>query len=535
MNTSTLKEILVGGNYVRESDFKEAISSVGDDINKVITHLIEKNFLTETLLTQAEAEYYKLPYYDLITYKPQEDAIRTLPEAFARTYHAVAVALDNTAKEVVIATDNVDKKDEIVEKATPVYPGIKIKVVYALKQKVDELFLSYKKTLDTRFAKIIKESKHIAPEILDQIIEDAFLLKASDIHFEPQEKDVLIRLRIDGLLNEVARIDKKYYENILNKIKVASSLRIDEHAVAQDGSMRFTKADEIADIRISILPTIFGEKVALRILSYYVGTFSLSELGLSDKNQKLLENASKKPFGMILIAGPTGSGKTTSLYALLKHINNPTLNITTIEDPVEYRIENINQIQVNEANGLDFANGLRSIVRQDPDVILVGEIRDKETVEISNNAALTGHLLFSTFHANDAITAIPRLIEMGAEPFLLSSTMEAIISQRLVRKICSACKYSAELSSPIMGLSNVYKGRGCNACNYTGYRGQIGIFEFLPTTDAIKNLIITNPDKQSLEKVAKQEGMKMMIDDGIEKVKQGLTTFEELARVIGIN
>ncbi len=533
MNLEILKKILVEGSYIGEDVYFNATTKTDKHVDHVINYLIENNLLTEQLFTQAVSEYYKLPYLDLSTHKPDENTVRKIPETIARNFHVALIS--SNENEAVLATDNIEKKEELIKNVLPILAPAKITIVYAIKREIEELFLFYKNTLQTRFAEIIKDSKRIAPEIINQIIEDALLLKASDIHFEPQENDVLIRFRIDGILSEVSRLPKKYYENILNKIKVDSSLRIDEHDSAQDGSIRFVKEETKADLRVSILPTIFGEKVVLRVLSYYVGNLSLNELGLSEENQKLVESVSKKPFGMILVTGPTGSGKTTTLYALLKHLQNPTINITTIEDPVEYRIEGINQIQVNEATHLTFAEGLRSIVRQDPDVILVGEIRDKETAETAVNAALTGHLLLSTFHSNDAVTTIPRLLDMGIEPFLLSSTLEAVIAQRLVRRLCSSCKYSEELAEPYFGISTIYKGRGCNACGYTGYHGQIGIFECIEVTDEIENAIISTPDKKSIETILRKSGTKTMFEDGLEKIKHGLTTIEEVSRVIGDN
>jgi len=537
MNIETLKDILVGGYYIDSKSWTTAISSLSKNLNEdekidaVLNNLIENKSLSFQIFSQATAEYYKLPFFDIHNHKPNEDIIKKLPENVAKEYHAVLVIKDDN--KLTIATDNVSKVEEIKKIALSLFPKSEIKIVYALKKLIDDLLETYKNALSTRFNEIIQSGNHVAPEIINQIIEDALSLRASDIHIEPEEEEVIVRFRIDGLLSEAGRLPKKYYENILNKIKVEGTLRIDEHNSAQDGSMRFMKDDKKADLRISILPTIFGEKVVLRILSYYVGSFALNELGLSPDNQKTLENISKKPFGMILVTGPTGSGKTTTLYAALKHINNKNINITTIEDPVEYRIVGINQVQVNNKTNLTFAEGLRSIVRQDPDVILVGEIRDKETAEIAVNAALTGHLLFSTFHANDAVTVIPRLLDMGIESFLLSSTLEAVVAQRLVRRICQNCIHSEELNTPILGIKTIYKGLGCDVCNYSGYQGQIGVFEVMPITNEIKDAIINNPDKNSIEKIARLQGVQSMFDDGIDKVRQGLTTFEEIIRVIG--
>jgi type II secretory ATPase GspE/PulE/Tfp pilus assembly ATPase PilB-like protein len=298
-------------------------------------------------------------------------------------------------------------------------------------------------------------------------------------------------------------------------------------------------------MRISILPTLNGEKVVIRLLSQYVRSFSFNDLGLSQHDQELLMKAINKPFGMILVTGPTGSGKTTSLYALLKLLNSPDVNITTIEDPVEYKMPGINQIQVNSQTNLTFAKGLRSIVRQDPDIILVGEIRDQETAETAVNAALTGHLLLSTFHANDAATAVPRLLDMDIEPFLLSSTLEVLIAQRLVRKICDQCRFSTSLSKEEVKKTIpadvqkyftgkhivLYQGKGCASCGNTGFRGRTAIYEFIEVTPEIQELILQNPSTAQIWKIARKQGSVTLFEDGIEKVKNGITTLEELLRM----
>lgn len=409
---------------------------------------------------------------------------------------------------------------------------------------IDKAFLHYQKTLDTRFSKIIESGQHVASEILQQIFEDAYIYQASDVHFEPYPKYVVVRFRIDGVLHEAGAIPKKHYENILNRIKVQSRLRIDEHFAAQDGSMRFEKGGMFFDLRTSIVPTIEGEKVVLRMIANHVQGFDMSNLGMSSKHQKMLEEVARKPFGMILVTGPTGSGKTTTLYGLLKLLHGPEVNITTIEDPVEYKFVGINQIQVNPQMNLTFAKSLRSIVRQDPDVILVGEIRDEETAEIAVNAALTGHLLLSTFHANDAASTFPRLLDMKVEPSLLASTIEVVIAQRLVRRICSSCRHSVkftkkEIAEKFSGAEKffqneeitLYAGKGCSACGGTGYQGRAAIFEFIRATPELKNLILKNPSTKEISALAKKQGSESLFEDGIEKVKNGTTTLEELVRV----
>ena len=297
-------------------------------------------------------------------------------------------------------------------------------------------------------------------------------------------------------------------------------------------------------MRVSVIPVLDGEKITIRLLAEYVKGFTFSDLGVSGKDQEVFMSAAKKPFGMILVTGPTGSGKTTTLYALLKMLNNPAVNITTIEDPVEYKIPGVNSIQVNPQTNLTFAKGLRSIVRQDPDIILVGEIRDLETAEIAVNAALTGHLLFSTFHANDAATAIPRLLDMGVEPFLMASTLELVIAQRLVRKICDQCRVSftpkaEELDKTFpdtkkffpKSLPTLYKGKGCKNCGNTGYKGRTAIFEFIEVRGEMRELILKRPSTQEIQELARKNGSLSLFDDGLEKVKNGITTIEELLRV----
>ena len=387
----------------------------------------------------------------------------------------------------------------------------------------------------------------MAPEIIDEIFADAIGMNASDVHFEPQGEEVIIRFRIDGVLMEAGRIPKEFYENILNRIKVQAHMPIDEHFAAQDGAIRYVKEDNHVDMRVSIVPTLDGEKVVIRVLSQYVKGLNLKDLGLSEKHEQMFIAASNKPFGMIIVSGPTGSGKSTSLYALLKFLNSSEINITSIEDPVEYRLTGVNQIQVNPQTNLTFAKGLKSIVRQDPDVILVGEIRDTETAEIAVNAALSGHLLFSTFHANDAPTTIPRLLDMGIEPFLLSSTLELVIAQRLVRRICENCRlsYTIELDQlqkdfPLVNIEKyfgkedditLYKGKGCPNCHGTGFKGRIAIFEFVEISPKIEDLMLKHPSTQEIWELARSEGAVCLFEDGLDKVKSGVTTLDELLRM----
>lgn len=550
-NDEVIKEILTREGYVTPEDMEKAISFAKTNQTSLVQYLLNKELITKDLLGQAVAEAYNLEYADLNSKMPSREQALRIPSAIAQKLRAVL--FEDLADQVVVTTDNPSEpstKPELEKLFSPK----KVSLRYSLPEDIEEVLINYRTGLDTRFQKIIESQKKIAPGIIDEIIEDALLYRASDVHFEPRSNEVLIRFRVDGVLHDAGRVTPEHYESILNRIKVLARLRIDEKFSTQDGAIRFNKNGKTADLRVSIVPTLDGEKVVFRVLAEYVHGFSFSDLGLSSEQEKIIEAAAQKPFGMILTTGPTGSGKTTTLYSILKVLNKPDVNITTIEDPVEFKISGINQIQVNKGKNITFANGLRSIVRQDPDTILVGEIRDKETAEIAVNAALTGHLLFSTFHANDAATSIPRLIDMGVEPFLLASTLEVVIAQRLVRRICESCRYSESVSVESLSASTprilsyfsesggsasggeknlvtLYKGKGCNACNNTGYAGRTGIFEFILISPDLQQLMLKNPSTQEIWEVARRDGSKSLFEDGILKVKNGITTLEELLRV----
>ncbi|MBI2033810.1 MAG: Flp pilus assembly complex ATPase component TadA [Candidatus Liptonbacteria bacterium] len=548
IDTGKIESILLRENYVTSDEIKKAEEFGKSRNTSPIEYLLTEGLITKDLLGQAIAESFGVPYADLNSNAPSKEQVLKIPEETAKKFHIVL--FKESELEVVVATDDPEQeglKEALDNIFNPFNVFEKVKrttVAYSLPEDIESVFIYYRKPLETRFTKIIEAKKRVAPEIIEEILEDAIAFRASDVHFEPQEKEVLIRFRIDGVLHEAGRIPKEHYENILNRIKVQSHLRIDEHLSAQDGAMRYERSGGAVDLRVSVVPTLDGEKVAIRILAQYIQSFSLGDLGFSHSDQEGILEAGKLPFGMILVTGPTGSGKTTTLYALIKILNRPEVNITTIEDPVEYKIVGVNQIRVNPATNLTFAEGLRSIVRQDPNIILVGEVRDRETAEISVNAALTGHLLLSTFHANDAATAIPRLLDMGVEPFLLASTLEVVIAQRLTRRICVACRKSVSMSSEELlhlhpaisryfpGKSfNLYKGKGCNTCGKTGYKGRIAIFEIIRITPEMEDLILKNPPTSEIWKLARRQGSRSLFEDGLEKVKAGITTLEELFRV----
>lgn len=579
-----LKKLLIDLSYLSEEDMKQAEERVKDEGGTLKDVLFEMGLLSQEILQSALAEFYHLPTLDLRSFSPDPEVILALPEEIARAYDALIVARKGNT--IAVATS--DPKNEFIEEAirlnidqeTAIFPEGedsdkkqesksahknasafwklsrgktekrkkftgKIKWMYASSKSIDSLFSHYRKPLATRFQTIIDSQRKVAPEILEEIFNDAISLRASDIHFEPQEKEVLVRFRVDGVLHEAGRIPKEYYEGVVNRVKIAANLHIDEHFIAQDGAIRYEHNGHNMDIRVSIVPIVDGEKIVMRLLSEYVRTLTLKDLGFSAENREILEQTAYKPFGMILTTGPTGSGKSTTLYALMKIRNHPDVNISTIEDPVEYKVPGINHIQVNTETNLTFANGLRALMRQDPNVILVGEIRDAETASIAVNAALTGHLLFSTLHSNDAATAVPRLLEMGVEPFLLASTLEVIIAQRLVRRICPHCRYSYRVPRKdvpslfpgagkyLSGKGSVllYKGKGCEACGGIGYQGRMGIHELLHVTPEVERLIIERKTSADIIEVARKQGMKSLFEDGLHKAAAGGTTLEELLRV----
>ena len=378
-----------------------------------------------------------------------------------------------------------------------------------------------------------------AVRLVNTVLIKASSVSASDIHFEPYEDETIVRIRMDGVLHDYTKIPSTLYQEVVSRIKVMARLNVAEKRIPQDGKIRVRIGSKDYDIRVSTIPTVHGERIVLRLLEKTGTLLTLDELGLSKEDANKVKRLAQRPYGIVLVTGPTGAGKSTTLYAMLLHIKNPRKNIITIEDPVEYQIKGISQIQVNPKVGLTFATGLRSILRQDPDVVMVGEIRDPETAEVAVQAALTGHLVLSTLHTNDAPSAITRLKDMGIEPFLIASSLEGIVAQRLVRKICEKCREPYEPSEEELrelGISEgkpiFYRGRGCEHCLGTGYRGRTGIFEVLELDEELKKLINRTQDSNEIKKIAKQKGFKTMLEDGIEKILKGITTSSEVLSVI---
>lgn len=540
-DTLNLGEILVTQQYIGQEELDRAVSIAAQRGISLRQALLEERMITRQLLGQAIAEHLQLPFADLEERAPAPDTVTRIPEDIARQFHVVLFSDEGDT--LVVATDESDHHG-MTAALREVFGDKQFVRAYAPREEIEAQFVHYRKPLVGRLAEVSGSSDLPAPSVVAEVIKDALTLGASDIHIEPRADALVVRFRVDGVMHEAARLDTSLTMPVLNRIKVLSHMRLDDHFSAQDGAIRHDADGDAVDIRVSIVPTVDGEKIVMRLLTGSMRTFGLGDLGLNEKHVGMLQSSIKKPFGMILVTGPTGSGKTTTLYGVLKNVNNVGVNITTIEDPVEYRLTGINQIQVNPQTGLTFGEGLRAIVRQNPDVILVGEIRDRDTAEIAVNSALTGHMLYSTFHANDAATAVPRLLEIGLEPFLLSSTLELVIAQRLVRRICESCRTAVPHTKAMMeavapgsakyfgkGTVQLYKGKGCTVCHNIGYRGRTGIFELIQVSKEMRDLILTRPSSQNIWQLARREGVTSLYEDGVEKVKAGVTTLEELVRV----
>ena len=399
----------------------------------------------------------------------------------------------------------------------------------------------------TKLQQELKDVEHISVvELVEALIQEANRALASDIHIHPVSKSVLVQFRIDGILRNACELPRNVYPEVISRIKILADLRTDEHQSPQDGRFRTDiEGGGTVDIRVSIAPTYYGQNIVMRLLTEKKEEVTLATLGFGSKDREKIEQAIKRTHGMILVTGPTGSGKTTTLYTLIRMLNTGESSVVTIEDPIEYALEEVEQIQVNDQTSLTFANGLRCILRQDPDVIMVGEIRDAETARISINAALTGHLLFSTLHTNDAASNLPRLIDMGIEPYLIASTVNLVIGQRLMRKICPKCKTKNKISSiELKSLSEAippealhdmkayYHGKGCDACGGSGYSGRIGTQEVLVVSNEIREAILRKASASEIQELAVKNGMVTMVYDALEKAASGITTIQEVLRVI---
>ena len=495
----------------------------------------------ERLRDQKQKEEAKKVLQEKLQQENAEAPAAPMPEKTLPPSEDTTVAPEQTPQEQ--KPEWLEKLEHKLEKEGPAkQPIASTKSIEQFERSISKKLNEVKKKINDQLGKPSEELSII--EFVDAIVQEGYFSRASDIHVEPRETDTLVRLRIDGVLHDVVTYPKLIHSAVITRIKVISGLRTDEHQAAQDGRFKAGIQDiGYVDVRVSIVPTYYGENSVMRILTQHQ-QYTLEEIGLVDRDLELIKEAIKQPYGMILSTGPTGSGKTTSLYAIIRLLNTRDVAIHTIEDPIEYSIQGIDQIQVNARTGLTFANCLRALLRQDPNIIMVGEIRDEETAGIAVNAALTGHLLLSTLHTNDAATALPRLTDMGIEPFLIASTVNIIIGQRLVRKICEHCKEAYALPNEefvrlsglvsekiLSGHRNFFKGKGCEICEGSGYKGRIGIFETLPMEENIKILVMGRASSDDVKYVAIKNGMTTMLEDGLKKAVEGKTTVEEVLRV----
>lgn len=553
-----LEKILVGSGHVQKIDFDMVKSEAKEKKQALDRMLIEKGLIKDQVLGKIIADatgYFFVNLKRAIIEDITPQLLSYIPEEVAYSQKAIVFEEDNEI--IKIATTNPANYNffKLLEKKT----GKEIQLFYATDFDINQALRRYKGDIPREVLRIVKEiekypdkSEESIVKLVDLILDYGYATLSSDIHIEPLAKITIVRYRIDGILYKIIEFPKEIHTRIVSRIKILARLRTDERAAAQDGRFAYETQGATIDLRVSVMPTTDGENIVMRILMQRGRRFEMNDLGLLDTDLKRLITNAEKPYGMIVVVGPTGSGKTTTLYAVLQRINRMETNIMTIEDPVEYNIERVRQIQVNSAKEITFPKGLRSIVRQDPDVIMVGEIRDKETADIAINSAMTGHLVLSTLHANDAPTAFSRFLEMEAKPYLVSASVNAVIAQRLVRKICSECKEEYSLSEKELSILEdeklladtirkisgkkdfdkikFFHGKGCKFCDNSGYEGRTTIFEILNVTEEIRELINKKAPMDAIKKKAVEQGMTTMLDDGITKALMGITTFEEVKR-----
>ncbi len=560
-----LKDLLHEEGLMTKEQLDQAASEAALAGKPLAEILLSKNIITESYLEELTSRYLGVPVASLDTGKIDLQTLALLPEEVARGRRVVLFGKGADGSVNAAMGDPSNLVDiEFLER----YLSVKVNPYLASEAELSKGFSLYARESAHNFKKIIEENAAASLRvgtktteegarevpivaIVDNLVSYAISLRASDIHLEIFDEFLLIRYRIDGVLHEILRIPKQVHPAITARIKLLGGLKLDEHSKPQDGRFRYESGGDLIDIRVAVMPTYYGEKVEMRLLRTTERALSFADLGMSPETIKLLEENIRKSYGMVLVCGPTGSGKSTTLYAVLNVLNKPTVNIVTVEDPIEYDIQYVNQTQINPLAGITFANGLRAILRQDPNVIMVGEIRDGETAEIATQSALTGHLVLSSLHTNDAPTAIPRFIDMGVPAFLVAAVLNCLMAQRLVRRIHLDCIESYEpdeatlaiIKEQLSGMgvdeakidlpNRFYRGKGCPVCSGTGYEGRLGIYELLNVTEAVRKIILDpgfSLDK--LKAAARTEGMITMFEDGLAKVGQGITTIDEVLRVI---
>ncbi|MDH4207920.1 MAG: ATPase, T2SS/T4P/T4SS family [Anaerolineae bacterium] len=561
LKTKKLGEILLARGVVTQEDLDKALVEQSQTHGFLGQILLRRGVIKKRDLAEAVENQLGVPAVELSELSAPPELGALLPESFVRTYRAIPFRLEDDVMHVAMS----DPLNLSAIESMRLVTGLQVRAFFAPEE---DVLLAINQLFDGRAAayKAIEDTSGMASEetgaitvrdlerlvedapvvrLVDSVVQGAITGSASDIHVEPREEDVRVRYRVDGILYDMMQIPKRLQPAVISRIKIMAGMDIAERRLPQDGRIGIESNNRDYDLRVSTLLTLFGEKIVMRILDKSSVLLQLEDLGFLPEQQDLVKSLIAKPYGMILSTGPTGSGKTTTLYTALSRVNQEGNNIITIEDPVEYQLANINQSQVNIAANITFARGLRAILRQDPDVIMVGEIRDRETADIAVHAALTGHMVFSSLHTNDAASTMPRLLDMGVEPFLIASSVIGVIGQRLVRVVCRNCKMTYEPEQSVLdqlGISNKKRGEhitfargtGCQVCNNRGYRGRTGVFEVMKINEDIKRLVMEGKSALEVREAAVGEGMTLMQECGVQKVVQGVTSPEEVLRVLHV-
>lgn len=558
LSIEQIRKLVVDPGHISADVFDGLVVEAKRKKRDITDVIIDKDLITDDQMGQIVAQEFKIPFVNLRNEKISIEELLKIPEKIAKAKRVIAFGFDADRIKIGMVDPGDIKTVHLLRK----FIKKDVSVFLITSRDFKRAMLHYKSSLQDEIKNLFEQKERaengdgskdrLIVEMLDTLLINAYNSRVSDMHIEPMSEQVVVRFRIDGVMHNVLSIDKEYYPHLVQRIKILARMKIDEHLTTQDGKLQFNADDDKVDVRVSIVPVSDGENVVMRLLSSKSRQMSLSSLGFSPTKLAKVEEALKNPHGMVLVVGPTGSGKTTTLYEIIKKLNTDSVHIASIEDPVEYNMEGVSQIQVNPGIDLTFAKGLRAILRQDPDIIMVGEIRDSETAKIAVGAAMTGHLVLSTEHSNNSATALLRLLELGVEPFMTASTVRVIIAQRLVRMICPKCRFSYNLTDEeiiAIGIRpelrkmmeeifkkeldkiTLYKGSGCKVCSDTGYAGRIGIFEVLEIKPNIKEEVITEASENHLIKIAKQNGMETMLEGGLKKVMTGVTTLSEVLRV----
>jgi len=548
MSRKRLGDILVESGMITEEQLQEALQEQKKSKLKLGDHLLQVGYITEQQLIEILEFQLGIPHVSLYRYKLDSSLSSIVPEDIARRYSLVPIKKEGNKLTIAM----VDPLDYFAIDEVRMSTGFMIEAViatrdeveraigrmYSMQGSVKELMEGMGDSDEIEESKIVDDDSPIV-RLVNQMFEQAVQSRASDIHVEPQDEGIRIRYRIDGVMRTERVLPRHMTGMLTARLKIMADLNIAERRIPQDGRIQMHILYRDIDVRVSSLPTVHGEKIVMRLLDLTNTVVEVDKLGLSRRNLATFRELIHRPHGILLVTGPTGSGKTTTLYSILQHLNEEGVNIITVEDPVEYQLPGINQVQVNEQIGLTFAAMLRSILRQDPDVIMVGEIRDTETAEIAIRAALTGHKVLSTLHTNDALSSVSRLIDMGIPPFLLASSLSGVLAQRLVRRICKDCKYEYQATEQEKAIyaqrglkvEKLWRGSGCASCGLTGYRGRLAVHEIFKMDDVLRHMITQRISPGEYKKYAMKNGMILLFDDGLLKVKQGITTMEEVFKI----